>query len=373
LQLLFVVVGIALGMLLTRIRSGAMVATNRAIEVLGAVGFGIIGLVSVIFSLLFLVVQSSNTSFTPRLNLFQDDPWIWRTYAIALGLFAFSMSAFLAVGDVNRVSVIVPIFAFATALAVIGLIRRILTSAFGALQLNTVIDRVFKSGRTVIRHLYPQPIPATALETDSQPAPGPDSRQVIWTSPQATLQQLDLRQLMNAAEHTNSLVIFHTQVGATLREGSTIATVCGDLADDTVQASCVTGVNRTFNQDPLLAFRLLADIGLRALSPAVNDPATATQTLDAIIGLLSLLASQDLAIGSIASPDGAIRVRLAMPTWNDFVCEGLDELLAAANASPMMLTRAITTLSQLAEVTPPTRRPDLEARLQSVRRQAPRS
>jgi Predicted membrane protein (DUF2254) len=58
--------------------------------------------------------------------------------------------------------------------------------------------------------------------------------------------------------------------------------------------SWATGPERTFGQDPLFAFRLLADIGLRALSPAVNDPATAVQVLDTIQSLLAPLATRDL-------------------------------------------------------------------------------
>ena len=69
--LLITAVGIVLGSLLPRIQAGATAPTARAGQVLAAVGFGILGLVAVIYPLLFLVVQSSNTTFTPRLNLFQ--------------------------------------------------------------------------------------------------------------------------------------------------------------------------------------------------------------------------------------------------------------------------------------------------------------
>ncbi|WP_280670741.1 MULTISPECIES: DUF2254 family protein [unclassified Kitasatospora] len=49
----------------------------------------------------------------------------------------------------------------------------------------------------------------------------------------------------------------------------------------------VSGQERTFHQDPAFALRLLADPGLRALSSAVNDPATAVQVLDAWKGCSS--------------------------------------------------------------------------------------
>jgi len=40
-------------------------------------------LVSIIFSLLFLVVQWAFSSLSPWLNLFRDDPIVWRTFGLA--------------------------------------------------------------------------------------------------------------------------------------------------------------------------------------------------------------------------------------------------------------------------------------------------
>jgi hypothetical protein len=90
------------------------------------------------------------------------------------------------------------------------------------------------------------------------------------------------------------------------------------------------------------------------------------QAFDAVVGLLTLLASRDLAVGAITSPTGAVRVQLEMPAWSDFVGEGLDDLLAAAGASPMMVRRVTATLRDLADQTPHTRRSEVQARLPST-------
>jgi hypothetical protein len=66
------------------------------------------------------------------------------------------------------------------------------------------------------------------------------------------------------------------------------------MTDAAVLAALVTGQERSFHQDPLFAFRLLADIGLRALSPAINDPATAVRVLSTVESLLQVLVSRDL-------------------------------------------------------------------------------
>src|SRR5262249_56062607 len=59
-----------------------------------------------------------------------------------------------------------------------------------------------------------------------------------------------------------------------------------DVSDAKLQNSVAVGSERTFEQDPLFAFRIIVDIASKALSPAVNDPTTAVLALDQIHHLL---------------------------------------------------------------------------------------
>jgi hypothetical protein len=106
-QLLCVLGGLGLGLLLPRITTDATVASSQVTDLLVGVGFGVLGLVTVISSLLFLVVQWAFTSLLPRLTLFRDDPIVWRTFALAVGVLVFSVTAALVIGDQDKVSVIV--------------------------------------------------------------------------------------------------------------------------------------------------------------------------------------------------------------------------------------------------------------------------
>jgi len=100
--------GLGLGLLLPRVTTDSTVASSRVTDVLVSAGFGVLGLVTVIFSLLLLVVQWAFTSLSPRLNLFRDDPIVWRAFAFAVGVFVFSVTAALVIGDQQKVSVVVP-------------------------------------------------------------------------------------------------------------------------------------------------------------------------------------------------------------------------------------------------------------------------
>ena len=56
------------------------------------------------------------------------------------------------------------------------------------------------------------------------------------------------------------------------------------------------GDERTLDDDPAFAFRMMVDVGIKALSPAVNVPTTAVQSLDRIEDLLRYAAAKHLSI-----------------------------------------------------------------------------
>lgn len=76
-QLVYIAVALALGVLIPRISVGVSVPAGRATEMLVAVGAGFVPFIGIVYSMLFLVVQFGSTTFTPRLNLFRDDPIVW--------------------------------------------------------------------------------------------------------------------------------------------------------------------------------------------------------------------------------------------------------------------------------------------------------
>jgi uncharacterized membrane protein len=358
-QLLCALTGLVLGLLLPRITAESTVASSRVTETLVAVGFGVLGLASIIFSLLFLVVQWAFGSLSPRLNLFRDDPIVWRTFAFAIGVFVFSVTTALVIGDQPKVSVIVPATEVVAVLAAIALIRSLQVKAFASIQLAPTLAAIAGQGRGILDDLYRQP--CTEDRRSATPLP-PVRRAVIWPHRQATLQQLDLGRLLRAAG--GAVIVLRAGIGDTLQQGAPVADLHGgEVADAAVLGGLVTGQERTFHQDPLFAFRLLADIGLRALSPAVNDPATAVQALDTIESLLAPLVSRDLDVADIADNAGAVRVVLALPSWDDYLRTGLDDLIESASRSPMVLLRARVLLTSLLNAAPPVRQPPVAWRL----------
>ena len=284
---------------------------------------------------------------------------MWRTFGLAVGVFVFSVTAALVIGNDPEVSVIVPAAEVIAVLAALALIRALQVKAFTSIQLAPTLSAIAARGRGILDDLYPQPGPSD--RDRAAPLP-PLRRAVTWPRRQAILQQLDLRRLAGAAG--SAVIVLRARIGDTLQEGAVVAGLHGgDASDAAVLAGLVTGQERTFGQDPLFAFRLLADIGLRALSPAVNDPATAVQVLDTMQSLLAPLASRDLDVAEIADDAGAVKVVLALPSWDDYLRTALDDLIESGSGSPMVLLRARALLAGLLAAAPPQRRSSITWRL----------
>jgi uncharacterized membrane protein len=362
-QLLFASTGLVLGLVLPRLRGGPTVNAGRLTEPLFTLGLGVVGVVAIVFSLLFGVVQWSASAFSPRLNLFRDDPLVWRTFAVTIGVFVFCVSAGLSSGNAGQISVVVPITAIVGVLVAFGLIRALQVRAFLSLQLSQVLAGVAARGRTVISELFPHPYDEALHAAPAVASPPPASHTVSWAGPTGVVQQFDLRRLLEAAGDADALVVLRVGVGDTLYEGTHIADIHrGDLEDRVVRAAVVLGAERSFAQDPMLALRLLADIALRALSPAVNDPATAVDALDATEGLLRILAVRELRVADLVDDKHVPRIRLELPTWEDYLRTAVEDLLPVAANIPMVLDRLQRLLTALLELSPPAR-PDALTRL----------
>ena len=106
------------------------------------------------------------------------------------------------------------------------------------------------------------------------------------------------------------------------------------------------------------------DIALRALSPALNDPTSAAQALDAIQACLERLAARDLDVARIAGVQGHERLRLVLPSWQEYVALAFDELLVAGPSALQVARRLVAVLGELADAIPSARRAPIERSLE---------
>lgn len=267
-----------------------------------------------------------------------------------MGMAVFALTATLAIGDRTEVSLALPVIGVVLLLVMLALLRALQLRAFAAIQLAPALNSIATRGRAVLDTLYP--------DVDTPPvAPLPPLHSTVtWPHPPAVLQQIHVDRLLESARAADAVVVLRVVPGVTVQCGTPVADVHGaQVPAAAVLGALVVGAERTFTQDPLLAYRLLADIALRALSPAVNDPATAVQALDELEDLLDRAAAAHTEPLRFADRADARRVIIPLPGWEDFVRTGLDDIIAAAAPSPLVLGRTHLLLERLRNRIPPGR------------------
>jgi uncharacterized membrane protein len=368
-QLTCVTLGTALGLLLSKIQRGPAVHVDQLIALFAGISGGLIALISLVFALLFLVVQFASTTHSPRLTTFRDSPLVWRAFGMFLGTFAFIASSLLSVGNVTTVSVLMPTVGLLLLLVSLAVARRLQLHALNSLQLAPVLDTITRRARVILDDLYPDMLGAGDQDGRGERLTGDDGYGVIWAGPPALLRQIDVPSVLTIAERLDARVVMAASVGDVLWEDEVImrVTQAPNPADEhALRKALEVGIERSLDQDPLFPFVLLNDIALRALSSAINDPHTAIQAVDAIEGLLRRLAIRELDVGVVRDAKGNPRVELVMSDWERFLSSSLDELIDAGRRIRTVHERLMTLLQNLAALCPPSRRPPLESRLNGL-------
>jgi uncharacterized membrane protein len=363
---------IAAGILLPRIESrlfphlASPISVAAAMAIYSSIASGMIALTGVVFSLTFVMVQFSATAYSPRLVLwFARDPLLAHAFGTFTATFLYAIAALAwvdragAPGRVPLLSALVVVALLLASIAMfVGLIQRI-----AALQINRTLASTGDRGRGVIDSTYPA-ASSPLLDTASQDFPDVQSVETVtYHGPPLAVQGIAIVPLVDLAAEAGALVEVVVAVGDTISESTPMLRVVNARAaiDELRLRRCVAlGVERTFDQDPKYALRLLVDIGIRALSPAINDPTTAVQALDQIGDLLLRLGRRQLEIGAFHDERGELRVIVPFPTWDDFLRLAFGEIASYGATSVQVMRRMLALIGDLAAALPSERRAGLD-------------
>ncbi|MEV6176001.1 DUF2254 family protein [Streptomyces sp. NPDC052015] len=86
------------------------------------------------------------------------------------------------------------------------------------------------------------------------------------------------------------------------------------------------GQERTIDQDPAFAIRVLVDIAIKALSPAVNDPTTAVQVSNYLEQHLQVAAAADLSYRYGLDATGTLRALVPGRGRDDYLALAVTEI-----------------------------------------------
>jgi uncharacterized membrane protein len=218
-------------------------------------------------------------------------------------------------------------------------------------------------GRKVISAIYPSTKPADAASVADDLRALPRAQTLIHHGRPSSVQAVDVAALVQRAQSSGGIIEMVVAVGDTVVELTPVLNVFGawePIDERKLREGIEFGEGRTFEQDPKYAIRLLVDIAIKALSPAVNDPTTAVQALDQIEDLLLRLGQRHLEIGRYHDNDGKLRLVIPFPTWDDLVRLAFDEICSYGATSVQVMRRMNALITDLTRAVPEERRATLE-------------
>ena len=171
---------------------------------------------------------------------------------------------------------------------------------------------------------------------------------------------------MAAAQQADCVIELLPQVGDFVTRDDPLFRVYpanSDIDEAALHHMVAFGPERTMEQDPAFAFRIMVDIAARALSPAMNDPTTAVLALDQLHRLLRYIGQKQLDSGRVFDGQGKLRLLYSTPQWEDFVMLAVSEIRLFGASSLQVPRRLQAMLEHLIAVLPEARTPALRQEL----------
>jgi uncharacterized membrane protein len=352
----------------------ANVNPETARGVLGALAGAMFTFIVFVCSSLLLVVQLASAQLTPRVigTMFRDRV-IKVTLAVFVFSFTFALAAMVRIG--STVPLLVTQFAAYGCVASIGVFLYLIDHVGKKLRPSGAFAAVAMEAHRVIAGVYPKRL-SDVQETVAEAINGLEKLplRVVPSTASGVVLAFDVSGLVALGTRHDCLMELAPQVGSFVAPGDPLFYIRGgpDLPVDALYHSIALGAERTMEQDPAFAFRLIVDIASKGLSPAINDPTTAVLAIDQLHHLLRHVGKRRLDNEKVKDASGRVRLIYRTPEWEDFVALAVTEIRQFGGASIQIARRLRAMLENLMATLPAIRAEPLRRELQLLKKSAER-
>ncbi|MFF7178596.1 DUF2254 family protein [Streptomyces sp. NPDC008121] len=372
-------IGLVLGALLAEVAlavdgadwppSGWRYSATTASDVLTAIVGAMVALLGFVVTIGVLVVQQATGTLSPRyMRLWYRDRLQKAVLATFTGTFAFAFSLLRSIesDSVPDLGVTLAGAAVAVSLVLLLIYLNRFTHSLRPVAIAELVGRlgadVFTTGASAIRG-------ATPRRDGTVLSDGPVTR--VRTERGGAIQAFNVPGLVAEAARHDCVFVVTRLIGDFVPPGTVLVEVHGGTSapdPGRVTGLVALGAERTIEQDPAFALRILVDIAIRALSPAVNDPTTAVQVVNYIESFLHTVGGARLpGRYVIADRDGRARLVLPGRDWENYLQLAVCEIRDYGASSVQICRRLLAMLEDLLDTLPPSQHPAVHAELSLLR------
>jgi uncharacterized membrane protein len=340
-------------------------SASTAASVLAAIIGATAALTGFVVTVVVLAVQMATGTFSARyMRLWYRNRLLKLLLAVLIGTLAFAFGAMDQVEETSVPSLAVSLAVIAT-LACLLLFVLFLDRFLHRLRPVAVAAYVAEEGERAFgawQRLAQDPQVAFTVPDGLGSATDPTPALTVRAESAGTIQAVDLPGMATLARRFGCTIVVLRPIGDFVPAGTPIVEVFGERLPPIVGrrlASMVAlGVERTIEQDPAFAVRIMVDVAARALSPAVNDPTTAVQVLDHLAEMLRRVGTAHLTSPSGSAGDAGSAERagsagsaglvvVPLRSWEEFLELGLTEIREYGASSIQVVRRMRALLLEL--------------------------
>lgn len=327
--------------------------------------------VSIAFSITIVAIQVAATQFSPRVlrTTLTDDRGNHLVLGAYIATFVYSLLVLRQTRNATDTDPgFIPVFSVAIvlglALVCLALLIYFIHHISELLQVAFIIDRIHNETVDEIERGFPDQDRADLLDPPfvthlvakakhAVPLGG-----YICSDTAGFLRSIDYETLFGATDGSGTWLWVRPCVGEYIPRGSVLIEYGEDTRLDPDQHSVVRTAfvldrERSLYQDALFGVRQLADIALKALSPAINDPTTAEYCLSALGDIVGRTAGRPFPPFEQQGPRGRTRFFFSTPTWEDFVDTAFSQIRRQAVQDVHVTAYVLSVLHAVIQRVPP--------------------
>jgi uncharacterized membrane protein len=327
------------------------------------------------FGSLLVALQVASGQMTPRIiaTILVRNNVVRYTTGLFIFTLLFAMSAINRMHEnvfqlVAFVAACLGIFCFAAFLFLIDYAARLLRPI-------SIMSRVGQVGLAVIESVYPEPSLGPNRPAPKRHELGIPGRVVQHRGLSQIVLAANLDELIAEAEKSKGVIEVVPQVGDFIATDEPLFKLYDgavSLDEESLRSTVAFGPERTMEQDPTFAYRIVVDIALKALSPAINDPTTAVIAIDQLHRLLRKAGNQNLRTDEILDKSGRLLLIFRTPNWEDFVHLAFTEIRQCGAANMQIARRLRAMIENLVQTLPEHRHAALQQELELLDREIER-
>lgn len=327
-------------------------------QMLNAIATSMITVAGVVFSITVVALSLASSQYSPRiLRNFMRDRVTQLVLGVFVGIFAYCLVVLRTIRGSDEFSFIPSIAvvgAMVYVLVAIGFLIYFIHHVADSIQASAIITAIAQETRGALDKLFPEDVGHPAHGDAFGPGPVPSDWLPVIAMRSGYVLGIDGEKFLKFAVK-NERVVRLPANGSFATEGTPLLELSGFQLpskedQDRLRSWVTLGRQRTVEQDAAFGFQQLVDMALRALSPGINDPTTASMCVDSLRALLTRLATRRMP-DPLRSHEGRLRVIAPAAGFGELAQLAYGAIVRHSRGDIQVLGRVLDALEVIGSVT----------------------